>query len=73
MKKEIWSEYLLDISLFPSYCFVPYEKDTDSIVFGMNFIQEKSPGKLVGVIHSNGQEMVEEWCEQNPNWKTEYE
>jgi hypothetical protein len=71
---ERWKEWILDISWLDvsGPCFVPYERETDLIVFGFNMITDRSPGKLVAVIHEGGQEAVEEWCAANPNWATKY-
>lgn len=49
------------------FCFCPVEGDISgdhSIVFGMNFISDKPPGKLVAIIHADGQEAVEAFCEK---------
>jgi len=50
------------------YCFCPIEGDLDgeySIVFGMNIINDKPPGKLVAIIHEDGQEALDNWCERH--------
>ena len=64
-----FTEWLLDVS-FDYPCFVPYKDD--AIVFGMNVMANKSPAKLVGVIHSEGQDAVEAWIEENPDWHEKY-
>jgi hypothetical protein len=65
----IWDEWLMDITNGDDLpCFVPYERDTGMMVFGMNFISDKCPGRLVGVIHANGQEAVNKWVRENPDW-----
>lgn len=66
-----WKEWLLDVSFYPPV-FVPYERETDMIVTGMNVMSSKCPGKLVGIVHSGGQESVEEWCQDHPTWIEEY-
>jgi hypothetical protein len=72
----MFKEWLIDIGLSHfddgCVCFVPYERETGTIVFGMNMISDKSPGKLVGVLHPEGQDAVEKWCEDNPDWATKY-
>lgn len=65
----IFEEWLLDVSL-RTPCFVPYEDG--EIIEGFSVIQQKSPGKLVGVIHVEGQEAVETWVEENPNWRERF-
>jgi hypothetical protein len=66
-----WTEWLLDVSFEPP-CFVPYERDTGRIVLGMNLITDRCPGKLIGLMHSGGQEAVEQWEANNPDWQTEF-
>jgi len=72
----MFKEWVIDIgsSHFDDgvVCFVPYERETGDIVVGMNVLSDKSPGKLVGVIHNDGQEAVEKWCDENPNWHTKF-
>jgi len=65
----MWDEYVLDCSNIDVGwipCFCPYENG--KIIVGVNILQDKCPGKLVGVIHSGGQQATEEWITQNPNW-----
>lgn len=45
------------------HCFCPVEGD--DIVTGMNLLTDVPPGPLVGVIHADGQEAVEAWCEEH--------
>lgn len=71
MLSKMWEEWVLDVS-FDMPVFVPYERDTDTIVIGMNVARATSPGKLVGVIHEGGQEAVDEWIANHPEWKEEY-
>lgn len=70
----IWKEWLIDIThgTEPLPCFVPYEREDDAIVFGMNLLTDRCPGELVGVIHAGGQEAVEKWCADNPDWHDRY-
>lgn len=67
----MWREWLLDVS-FEYPCFVPYERDTDQVVVGMNMLSARCPGELVGVMHSDGQDAVEKWCAENPDWLTRF-
>lgn len=66
------SNWLLDITLWPNYCFVPYSEETGEITLGISLVQEKSPGKLLGVFHSDSQEKCNEWCSQFPDWYENY-
>jgi hypothetical protein len=70
----MWNEWVLDLTfgLEPMPCFCPYERETGSIVFGMNMLTDRCPGSLVGVVHSDGQAVVEKWCEENPDWHVRY-
>jgi len=51
------------------HCFVPVtfgpDGEIDSIVLGMNYITSEPPGRLVGVIHADGQEACDAWCDAN--------
>ena len=62
-----FNEWALDVSLDPP-CFVPYLRDTDEFVFGLNLVTAKCPGKLVCIIHQAGQDAVDAWCKANPDW-----
>jgi hypothetical protein len=71
-KKEMnFKEWFLDVS-FDVPCFVPYDRETDTLITGINTISDKCPGKLVGVMHINGTEAVEEWIKNNPDFKERY-
>jgi len=69
---NIWDEWLVDVT-FGSLCFVPIERtgpddDDFNIVFGMNYVADEPPsGKVIGIIHEDGQEAVEQWCRENPD------
>ena len=65
----MFEEWVLDATMGVQdgmACFVPIEKD-GSLVLGMNMIG-RCPGKLVGVVHLDGQEAVERWIAENPDW-----
>lgn len=73
----MWSdanEWMLDITfgLNPMPCFVPYDAGEDAVVFGLSVLTNRCPGKLVGVCSQNGQQEVEKWCEENPDWREQY-
>ena len=51
-------------------CFVPYEDET--LYTGMSFLSDRCPGKLIGVIHADGLEAVDKWCEAHPDWQEKY-
>jgi len=70
--EEFWKEWLIDVSRGEPYVFVPYERETDQIVFGFNLMSGRSPGELVGVIHDGGREAADKWCEENPSWHSVY-
>jgi len=59
-------EWVLDVTL-GTPVFIPYEKNTDTYVTGLNVLAERCPGKLVGIVHFDGQEYLDLWLEKNPN------
>ena len=69
----MFNNWVLDVTYVPNMppVFVPYEDD-GTLVLGMNVMSEKCPGELVGIIHEGGQEAVEKWCSENPNWYEQY-
>ena len=65
----MWKEWVLDATMGVKdgmACFVPIEND-GSLVLGMNMIGS-CPGMLVGAVHLDGQEAVERWIAENPDW-----
>lgn len=66
------NNWVLDVTYMPEMppVFVPYDNGT--LVLGMNVMSERCPGKLVGVVHMDGQEAAERWCTENPSWYTQY-
>jgi hypothetical protein len=64
--------WVLDVSFSPQLppVFVPYLSGT--IVLGMTVAADVCPGELVGVFHHKGQDAVEKWCQENPNWYERY-
>lgn len=47
----------------PPHCFCPIEGD--DVVFGMNLITDRPPGRLAGVVHMDGQDAAEAWCHEH--------
>ncbi len=66
----MWNEWVIDVTFWPSTGFCPL--DDGSVVVGMTYIADRSPGKLVGVFHHDGEEAVDGWVADHPNWKDEY-
>lgn len=64
------NDWVMDVSFYPKVVFVPYENG--DIILGMNLMTKLCPGNLIGVIHSGGQEAVEEWLAAHPDWKQKY-
>ena len=66
----MWEQYILDATMGCQgglFCFCPIEGDIHgdySIVFGMNMLSSEPPGKLVAIIHAEGQEAVEAFCRE---------
>lgn len=61
-----WTEWVADVTNHDAgwpICWCPYERETDSIVWGMNLLQDDPPGKIAAVVHEGGQEAVDAWCE----------
>jgi hypothetical protein len=65
----MWKNWVLDVTRDSDgeRCFVPID-DGGRIVVGFNVITDECPGKLVGVFHEGGQEEVERWCAEHPDW-----
>lgn len=66
--------YVLDATLDYGdglHCFCPVVLDeegiVESIVVGLNFISTDPPkgGRLVGIVHMDGNDAVNAWCDQN--------
>lgn len=72
----MFDDWLVDVTAYdPEYkgllCFIPVEDiETGSPTFvtGMNLltsIDSFDQGRLRGIIHFEGQEFVDKWCEEN--------
>lgn len=62
-----WKSWAMDVTMEPP-CFCPVEGDPEgefSIVDGMNLITDTPPGRVVMIIHANGQAAVDAWLWQN--------
>ena len=67
----MWDDWVIDVTFGTEFpCFVPYDGET--LVLGMNIISQKCPGNLVGVLHTEGQEAVDEWIVNHPQWYSTY-
>lgn len=63
-------KWVLDVTYsMPAFC--PY-KDDGTIITGLSVISNECPGEFVGVIHLDGQEAVEKWLAEHPDWEKEY-
>ena len=67
----MYKEWVLDVTL-STPCFVPYDRKNDVHILGMSTISTRCPGKLVGVIHGDGDKALERWIEDNPDWNETY-
>ena len=47
------------------FCFCPYDEATGDILTGMNLISDRPPGRLVGVVHRDGQDAADRWCAEH--------
>lgn len=72
MKKKN-TNFVLDVSFGTSPpTFVPFDEETGILSIGMNYLQDRCPGILIGVVHNQGQEAVEKFIENNPDWYEKY-
>lgn len=68
-----WDEWVIDATMGAQdgmLCFCPIERGPDgeieNIVTGMNFVgAPPEGGKVVAVVHQDGQEAVEAFCAEN--------
>lgn len=67
----IWNERVLDAGMSGDegpLCFCPIEGDIDgefTVVTGMNLLANRPDGRLVAIVHEDGQDAVEEWLVRN--------
>jgi hypothetical protein len=76
--EQAWEQWVIDASMAEPYregfaCFCPLEGDIDGdfkIVVGLSVFSDVTPhaGKMVAVVHSDGQQAVEEWCDRNADF-----
>lgn len=66
----MFKDWVLDASKVDEgvTAFMPYDEKTGEIVFGLTIITDVCPGRLVGVVHDQGQEAVEEWVKNHLDW-----
>lgn len=71
MKQE---DFVLDVTLDGGglNCYCPYLKDTEEVVFGLSILTDRCPGNLVGVVHMDGNEAVEKWIAEHPEYPERY-
>jgi len=71
----VWNEWVIDATLCRGdelLCFVPIENrglPDESLIFGMNVLSSIDvfeQGKIVGIIHADGQEAADKWAKQYP-------
>ncbi len=61
----MWKNWVLDVTNgCESPLFCPIEDD-GTIVIGMNILSNKCPGKLVGIFHTSGVALAQQWMEEN--------
>lgn len=64
----MFKEWVIDIGISTPeglVCFIPYRKETDDYLTGMNYLSDSCPGKLVGVIDTLSEDILQ-W-EKNYN------
>ena len=67
----MYEEWVLDVSL-PVPAYVPYDRKNDVLVTGLNIMSTECPGKFAGIIHQEGQEALDKWIEEHPDWDEVY-
>lgn len=65
----LWPRWVLDATQDDEtgiHCFCPIDDD-GSVVFGMNLLSDRPPdgAACVGVVHLDGQEAADAWCENH--------
>lgn len=63
-------DYLLDITHFPAYRFVPVVDDLMQPEAASN--AKRCPGRLVGLYHSKGDLFERQFMAKHPSWHEEY-
>ena len=75
----MWENWVVDVSFYsPEFrdllCFVPIEGDINlpdcSFIIGMNLLtspEKFDKGKVVAIVHKQGQEAVDRWCRDYPD------
>jgi len=69
----MWEEYVIDATMGvmdETFCYCPIEGEFPnkfSVVTGMNYLSFEPPhnAKLVGIVHQDGTEAVEQFCTEN--------
>jgi hypothetical protein len=59
-----YKRWLLDATFWPQRVFVPIGDD-DSLILGINLMAEWPPGHFAGVIHADGQDAVDSFCDEH--------
>ena len=67
-----WSEWVVDASMCHDglLCFCPYKSHGDggfSVVFGMSYLSDKAPGRVVAVVHPDGDDAAQAWLDERSN------
>lgn len=62
-----WDNWVLDATMGWPPCFCPVELTDEgeikSIVTGLNVIGTPPEGRVIAIVHADGQEAVDEFCE----------
>lgn len=66
-----WDTWVIDATIATPrglFCFCPVDGDINgehSIVTGMNVLSDTPPGRVVAIVHEDGQAAVEKWAADN--------
>lgn len=64
----MWDNWVIDATMGCPFCFCPIEGDIDgefSVVIGMNVLGAPPSGKIVAVVHEDGQEAADAFYEEH--------
>ena len=64
----MWDKWVIDATMGWPPCFCPLEGDLDgefSIVTGMNLVGSPPNGKVVAIVHEDGQEEVDSFYDDH--------
>jgi hypothetical protein len=64
---EMYGQWVIVARMGYPFCFCPIRGDVHgdcTIISTLNLLTERPPGKLIAIIHKDGREAVDRFCEQ---------